>query len=79
MRQGDVDRAGGGGDGRGKCNCLSMFPGHFLSILLMTILGDPGAVSRVDKMFVVKVYCKIETSSSRSYSKLSPRTFYRPD
>ena len=43
------------------------------------ILGDPGAVSRVDKMFVVKVYCKIETSSSRSYSKLSPRTFYRPD
>ena len=47
MRRGDVDRAGGGGDGRGKCNCLSMFPGHFLSILLMTILGDPGAVSRV--------------------------------
>ena len=27
-----------------------------------TILGDPGAVSRVDKMFVVKVCCKIETS-----------------
>ena len=27
-----------------------------------SILGDPGAVSRVDKMFVVKVYCKIETS-----------------
>ena len=26
------------------------------------ILGDPGVVSRVDKMFVVKVYCKIETS-----------------
>ena len=26
------------------------------------ILGDPGAVSRVAKMFVVKVYCKIETS-----------------
>ena len=25
------------------------------------ILGDPGAVSRVDKMFVVKVYRKIET------------------
>ena len=24
------------------------------------ILGDPGAVSRVDKMFVVKVYCKID-------------------
>ena len=34
------------------------------------ILGDPGAVSRVDKMFVVKVFCKIETSSSRSYRKL---------
>ena len=29
---------------------------------LEVILGDPGAVSRVDKMFVVKVYCKIETS-----------------
>ena len=43
-----------------------------------TILGDPGAVRRVDKMFVVKVYCKIETSSSRSYNKLSPRTFCRP-
>ena len=24
------------------------------------ILGDPGAVSRVDKMFVVKVFCPIE-------------------
>ena len=30
--------------------------------LSRSILGDPGAVSRVDKMFVVKVYCKIETS-----------------
>ena len=28
----------------------------------LLILGDPGAVSQVDKMFVVKVYCKIETS-----------------
>ena len=28
---------------------------------IRTILGDPGAVSRVDKMFVVKVFCKIET------------------
>ena len=26
------------------------------------ILGYPGAVSRVDKMSVVKVYCKIKTS-----------------
>ena len=24
------------------------------------ILGDPGAVSRVDKMFVVKAYCNID-------------------
>ena len=32
---------------------------NFLSTL--PILGDPEAVSRVDKMFVVKVYCKIET------------------
>ena len=24
------------------------------------ILGDPGAVSRVDKMLVVKAYCKID-------------------
>ena len=29
---------------------------------VISILGDPGAVSRVDKMPVVKVYCKIETS-----------------
>ena len=27
-----------------------------------TILGDPGAVSRVDKMLVLKVCCTIETS-----------------
>ena len=33
-----------------------------LKIRETCILGDPGAVSRVDKMFVVKVYCKIETS-----------------
>ena len=26
--------------------------------LTLLILGDPGAVSRVDKMFVVKVFCK---------------------
>ena len=30
--------------------------------LLSIILGDPGAVSRIDKMFAVKVFCKIETS-----------------
>ena len=47
--------------------------GELARRLIQYILGDPGAVIRVDKMFVVKVYCKIETS------KLSPRTFYRPD
>ena len=35
---------------------------HSLYDAPLIILGDPGAVSRVDKMFVVKVYCKIETS-----------------
>ena len=34
----------------------------YVNIRQKCILGDPGAVSRVDKMFVVKVYCKIETS-----------------
>ena len=29
------------------------------SLRKLGILGDPGAVSRVDKMFVVQVYCKI--------------------
>ena len=32
------------------------------TIVSFYILGDPGAVSRVNKMSVVKVYCKIETS-----------------
>ena len=43
------------------------------------ILGDPGAVSRDDTMFVVKVYCKIETSyivSSRLTAPGSPRMGY---
>ena len=31
-------------------------------VMFYPILGDPGAVSRVDKMFVLKVYCTIETS-----------------
>ena len=31
--------------------------------LVLFILGDPGAVGRVDKMSVVKVYCKVETSA----------------
>ena len=39
-----------------------MFFGKVVKGKWVNILGDPGAVSRVDKMFVVKVYCKIETS-----------------
>ena len=35
----------------------------------VTILGDPGAVSRDDTMFVVKVYCKIETSPWNQFQK----------
>ena len=34
----------------------------WINIYVKPILGDPGAVNRVDKMSVVKVYCKIETS-----------------
>ena len=37
-----------------------------------SILEDPGAASRDDRIFVLKVYCKIET---RSHNKLSTRTF----
>ena len=43
------------------------------------ILGDPGAVSRVDRMFVVKVFCKIEKTfttnilSTRLTAPGSPR------
>ena len=37
-------------------------PSICLWLVEKNILGDPGAVSRVDKMSVVKVYCKIETS-----------------
>ena len=32
----------------------------------LCILGDPGAVSRVDKMFVVKVYCKTFSGQSEA-------------
>ena len=50
----------------------------FQCFLVYPILGDPGAVSRVDKMFVVKVFCKIETSrlvslSTRLTAPGSPR------
>ena len=41
---------------------------------VISILGDPGAVSRVDKMSVVKVYCKIETSPGHL---LLPNQFQR--
>ena len=34
----------------------------FIYVCVSLILGDPGAVSRDDTMFVVKVYCTIETS-----------------
>ena len=33
---------------------------------IVFILGDPGAVSWVDKMSVVKVYCKIEAEGRRN-------------
>ena len=34
-------------------------------VRLKIILGDPGAVSRVDKMSVVKVYCKMAVNKTR--------------
>ena len=42
-------------------------------VFRIRILGHPGAVSRVDKMFVVKVYCKIETSKTFTTNILSTR------
>ena len=43
------------------------------------ILGDPGAVSRDDTMFVVKVYCKIETSPwALSLTESVPEVFGLP-
>ena len=41
------------------------------------ILGDPGAVSRVDKMFVVKVYRKIILGDTGAVSRVDK--IYRPD
>ena len=45
-------------------NMLSLLSVYFFQPKhrYLFILGDPGAVSRDDTMFVVKVYCKIETS-----------------
>ena len=65
--------------GSAPCPCCSFIQKMGSALPLSYILRDPGAVSRVHKMFVVNVYCKIETSASRSYSKQSPRTFYPPD
>ena len=44
------------------------------------ILGDPGAISRVDKMFVVKVFCKSETSpwALTLYTEPVPEAFELP-
>ena len=47
-----------------RARTLFLYSPFFLPFRINAILGDPGAVSRVDKMFVVKVYCEIETSSS---------------
>ena len=54
---------GGGGEEKGKPDTKPFRKSFDTSKIWMChILGDPGAVSRVYKMFVVKVYCKIETS-----------------
>ena len=50
-------------------------------VTLYIILGDPGAVSRVDKnlMFVVKVYCKTETSPwALTLTETVPEAFILP-
>ena len=39
----------------------SLFFDGFITVSFRSILGDSGAASRDDRMFVVKVYCKIET------------------
>ena len=39
----------------------SLFFYGFITVSFRSILGDSGAASRDDRMFVVKVYCKIET------------------
>ena len=50
------------GRGFGATCCAYVSIAITWKLCFTCILGDPGAVSRVDKMFVVKVYCKIETS-----------------
>ena len=48
-------------------------------IKVNSILGDPGSVSRVDKVFVVKVYCKIEKSPwGLTLTKPVPEAFELP-
>ena len=47
--------------------------------LVKTILGDPGAVSRVDKMSVGKVYYKMETSmiNHKHHNRKKSRNYLR--
>ena len=57
----------------------SLRNGNLLSRCVYSILGDPGAVSRDDTMFVVKVYCKIETSPwALSLTEPVPEAFGLP-
>ena len=53
---------------------LGRTPLEFLICCSISILGDPRAVSRQDKMFVVKIYCKIETSPGHL---LLPNQFHK--
>ena len=51
----------------------------FSNGLSCPILGDPGAISRVDKMSMVKVYCKIETSPwALTFTEPFPEAFELP-
>ena len=51
------------------CNLVALFK-HMESL----ILGDPGEVSRDDRMFVVNVYCKTFTTNILSSRLTSPRS-----
>ena len=41
---------------------------HCMRFISIVILGDPGAVSRVDKMFAVKVFCKIDSILQKTFT-----------
>ena len=47
--------------------CFCFFVGLEL-LCFAIILGDPGAISRVDKIFVVKVYCKIVSILQKTFT-----------